>query len=591
MVSKYFPRLVLLSTVLLIAGCGAATAPPTAVPTTIPDTAAPTAPAAATQEAAAYEVLDVGQDTTWDDRPMAYLESELVNLDPFAPEFEAQVRWGYGYLYERYPDVAVLELDLLWEDYLTLILDTPVAAWEELADGRTSWEAFWPRLEKQALDLEVGELYIDKEVDAYLAGLGGPVAEAQPTATRQQPPPTAAPEATSRPALPTATSAATSRPALPTATPAPSTTIPEAPLGRTYEDPAGFFALDYPDSWSTHQARSEMQFWADSNGDIALAVSIQIKAVSAEALVDQFSNLFAERWDGYEEISRQDTMLGGYPAVWVEQRYRLGGADQRGLLVGVVRNRVGILLLAWAPEADYAEMEASFQASIASLRVTEFAEAPLYDEWQTYTSAHLVLHYLPGTWIAEQIELIAADHEETFDDIVQYLDEAIPSKPIDFYIYTSEESFYRSTAREAGFAINEHDEVHSRWFAPDNHQSLGHEMTHVITYWMLGNPSEALLGEGIAVCLDHSGNDYQNQVRDLYKQGELIPLAQMLGDTWGDYAYAYPVSGTFVCFLLERYGVEPFKEIYPQADFTAALEAVYGADLETIEQEWLDTLQ
>jgi hypothetical protein len=585
MVSKWSLRfIILLSTVLLIAGCGAATAPPTAVSTTIPETAAPTVPATATQEAAAYEILGVGQDTTWDDRAMAYLESELVNLDPFAPEFEAQVRWGYGYLYERYPDVAVLELDLLWEDDLTLILDTPVAAWKELASGRTSWETFWPTMEKQALDLETGELYMDEEVDAYLADLGSPVAEAQPTATRRQPPPTAAPEATSRPALPTATPKATSRPALPTAT-------PEVPLGRTYEDPAGFFALDYPRNWVTHQSRSEMQFWADSSGDVALAVSIQIKAVSAEALVDQFSALFAERWDGYQEISRQDTMLSGYPTVWVEQSYRLDGVDQRGLLVGVVRNRVGILLLAWAPEADYAEMEASFQASIASLRVTEFTEAPPYDEWQTYASAQLVFHYLPGTWVAQEIVSIAADHEETFDDIVQYLDEAIPSKPIDFYIYTNEASFYRSTAREAGFAINEHDEVHSRWFAPDNHQSLGHEMTHVITYWMLGNPSEALLGEGIAVCLDHSGNDYQSQVRNLYQQGEVIPLAQMLGDSWGNYAYAYPVSGTFVCFLLDRYGVEAFKEIYPQTDFMAALEDVYGADLDTIEQEWLETLQ
>ena len=32
-------------------------------------------------------------------------------------------------------------------------------------------------------------------------------------------------------------------------------------------------------------------------------------------------------------------------------------------------------------------------------------------------------------------------------------------------------------------------------------------------------------------------------------------------------------------------------EIYPQADFMAALEEVYGADLDTLEQEWLDTLR
>jgi hypothetical protein len=577
MPSKWSGRLALFATlVFLLTGCGPTTAPPPSVE-----------PTSATRGGEAYQVLDAGRDTTWDDQAMAYLDTELADPDPAGPGFEAQVRWGYEYLYERYRDVAVLELNLVWGDNLTVMLDTPIEEWEKLASGRTSWETFWQEVEKQALDLDTGDLYMGAEVDEFLAGLGGAVAEALPTATRRAAAPTAAPTPapTRRPALPTATSP------VPTRRPASSTATPSVPLGRTYEDPAGFFALDYPRSWAQHQSRSEMQFWADTNGDVALAVSIQIKAVSAEDLVDTFSELFAGHWDAYRELSRREATLSSYPAVWVEQSYRLGGVSQRGLMVGVVRDRVGVLLLAWAPASDYADVETSFQASIASLRLTEFADAPPYDEWETYTSDHLVFHYLPGTWVEKQIRSIAADHEEAFDDIVQYLDEAIPSKSIDFYIYTTEESFYRATARDAGFAINEHDEVHSRWFAPDSHQSLGHEMTHVITYWMLGNPYQALLGEGIAVCLDHSGNDYQAVVRDLREQGELVPLAQMLGDAWGDYEYAYPVSGTFVCFLLDRYGVESFKAVYTRADFAAALEEVYGADLDTLELEWLETLQ
>lgn len=554
---KWLPHMVLfLSVALLVAGCGATPGPAAPEPTS----------GARGQEP--YEIIDIGEDTSWDDEPLAYLESELVDPDPAGPELEAQVRWGYGLLYERYPDTAVLELTLNWQERIALILDTSVADWEKAASGRTSWDAFWQQLEKQALDLERGDLYSGDEVDGFLAGLSGAVAQAQPTAR-----PTVLP--TRRPAQPTARA----------------TTAPAVPLGRTYEDPAGFLTLDYPRGWTTHQSRSEMQFWADDSGEAALAVSIQIKAVSAAALVDEFSDLFAGAWDGYQELSRQETTIGDYPAVWVEQSYRQGGVAQRGLLVGVVRNRVGILLIAWAPASDYAELEPLFRASIASLRPAEFAEAPLYEQWETYASEHLVFHYLPGTWVARQIRSIAADHEEVHDDIVQYLGGTALDEPIDFYVYTTEESFYRSTARDAGFAINEHYEVHTRWFAPDDHQTLGHEMTHVLTYWLLGNPSEALLGEGIAVCLDHSGNDYQGQVSRLRRQGDLIPLAQMLGDTWGDYEYAYPVSGSFVCFLLEQYGVERFVELYPQADLPAALEELYGADLDALEQEWLDTLR
>lgn len=378
------------------------------------------------------------------------------------------------------------------------------------------------------------------------------------------------------------------------ATPAPRQTATSAPadLGAEYADPDGWFTLRYPEGWREHASGSEMQFWADRQGDIAVAVSIQVKALSADALADQFVAFLGERWDNYEVLSRETTALSGYPAVWVEQSWSWSGAAQRGALAAVVRNRVGVLLLTWCPEGDYTDMEPDLRATVQSLSLAEFAASPPYDEWETYTSDHFEFRYLADSWLARKVESLAEEHEDTLADITTALgveyDDAIT-----IFLYPSKEALWLATARDSGFAINEARETHEWWISSSNHQTLGHEMTHVITYWTLGDPYEALLGEGIAVCQDHSGRDPHAEAADLLAQGDLVPLDEMLGDAWfeKDAAVAYTESGSFACFLLERNGPEDFGEVYRSANLTRALKQVYGKDLATLEGEWLALLR
>ena len=566
-----FTLFVLLSLgALLLGGCGKPASPtavptspvpaPTARPTSAPATSIPRATpvtvATPTLEPTRpgegpYPVYDSGQDSTWEGQPMAYLMTDLATVDIADPAFEAQVRWAYGLLSEEFRDVEVLEIDADWGERASFTFDAAVEDWEELVAGRLSWATFWARVQKYAADLETGELVEGAAVDEYMAGLAG----SGPTPTR--------------PARPT----------------------PGSSLGGSYEDPQGFFVLSYPEEWTPHRSGSEMQFWADAQGDAALAISIQVKAVSADRMLKTFSDFFSQQWENYQEVSVQEAILSGYPAVWVEQSYEVGSVPQHGLMVGVVRNRVGFLLLAWAPEDQYAALEPGFRTAIESLQVTEFpAESPPYDRWMTWESEHFYFYYLPATWPSQHIEELADLHEQTFGDIVNALGVDYVG-PISFYIYNSMESLYRATARDAGFAIVEAQVVHAWWISAGDHQSPGHEMTHVISYHTLGEPQEALLGEGLAVCLDHSEKDYRAIAADLDQQGRLIPLSQMLGDAWFEYDDAYQVSGSFVCFLIDRYGVDRLKEIYTRSDFEAALEEVYDANLASLEDEWLEWLR
>jgi len=95
--------------------------------------------------------------------------------------------------------------------------------------------------------------------------------------------------------LPTAT--ATEQPtATPTAarTSLLSQTAPATARRATYNDPDGFFSLTYPKSWVQHRSGSEMQFWADEEGYAALAISLQIKAVSASHWCTRFPTTWPE---------------------------------------------------------------------------------------------------------------------------------------------------------------------------------------------------------------------------------------------------------------------------------------------------------
>jgi hypothetical protein len=117
-------------------------------------------------------------------------------------------------------------------------------------------------------------------------------------------------------------------------------------------------------------------------------------------------------------------------------------------------------------------------------------------------------------------------------------------------------------------------------------------MTHVIAYATLGRPAEALMGEGLAVCLDQEPRDVKGVGRELINKGKWQPLSELLGSQWGvrDSASAYQQSGVVVCGMFQLFGVSKVKQLYSEPNFTTGLQKLTGQDLastETLLKEWL----
>jgi hypothetical protein len=131
----------------------------------------------------------------------------------------------------------------------------------------------------------------------------------------------------------------------------------------------------------------------------------------------------------------------------------------------------------------------------------------------------------------------------------------------------------------------------------NNEGALLHEIVHI--YAPNGN---RFLAEGLAVYLHHRlagngafpnfGKSLDTEARDRLAQIESLdrlngvrtpqPLGRVLNEQ-----SAYVLAGSFVGFLMEKYGLPEFRKLYESGMY----ESVYGKPLETLEKEWRATLQ
>lgn len=373
-------------------------------------------------------------------------------------------------------------------------------------------------------------------------------------------------------------------PGVPTVSPQKSVT-PPAGAGTKFTEKDGFYSLSVPAGWKTTTKGERAQFCADDAALTCLSVTLRIKAVYPQQVLEDTLITIESRAQTYAELDRVDVTLAGLDGLHSTIRYQLNQKDVAAEVYAVNRNRVGFEVITWQPFPGSPAAQAVFDPMLASLTVTAFKDAPDYENWDEYLSENLVFYTLPGTYAGQNIQQIAAAHEQAYIAIQQALGLDY-FEPIFYFLYPNDNAFFHSTYRTSGFAIDDYGEVHAKWFAANNHQTVGHEMVHVIARGVLGPAGQALMGEGLAACLDQDKKDYRALGKALVTSGKYVPLAKMLGDDWfaADPAVAYPQSGAFACFLLDQYQPEVTWDLYISEDLGEAALADLGMDLPALEK-------
>lgn len=164
---------------------------------------------------------------------------------------------------------------------------------------------------------------------------------------------------------------------------------------------------------------------------------------------------------------------------------------------------------------------------------------------------------------------------------------------VSFFKYASEDRKTQLTGNsyEAHFETNQ---VHSVTWT-DRRQ-----MVHVLTEPL--GLSVPYLSQGLAVYLAGPWGtmEVHDFARSLVRTVGLLPVKQLIDRSTFmslDASIVFPQAASFVGFLLDEYGAEKLKTLYPSESpkessfaWRQRFKKIYGADLERIEKQWWDFL-
>lgn len=208
-------------------------------------------------------------------------------------------------------------------------------------------------------------------------------------------------------------------------------------------------------------------------------------------------------------------------------------------------------------------------------------------------TAHFKIYYERGSQVGREIEWIAQDHEFRYAQLIHYF-QIQPTNKVRSYIYTSSGQKKRLVGARGtsiedplgyGFHIN---------YEAFPHPVMKHELAHALTAdWhpILKVSLKVGLHEGIAVAADwDEGKLTAHQWSQAMQQLGIAPtMSQIMGLGFWTQAssQSYTLAGSFVRFLIERYGVEKARRVFPTGNF----KEVYTRSLVELEREWKEFLE
>lgn len=206
-------------------------------------------------------------------------------------------------------------------------------------------------------------------------------------------------------------------------------------------------------------------------------------------------------------------------------------------------------------------------------------------------TAHFDIYYDSSTITAWNMDLIAREHEYQLDRVITYLDVPAPQARIASYIYGNADQKKRLMgARYTSIERPGADEMHLN-NASFPHPVLKHELVHVMSA-AFGN---ALFGgsywigfhEGLAEAVDWQDtpmnpHEWSRAMRELGLAPSLENLLSMTGFWTAASSRSYTLCGSFVRFLIDRYGLSAFKQAFPDG----AVQESYGRTAAELIAEW-----
>lgn len=209
--------------------------------------------------------------------------------------------------------------------------------------------------------------------------------------------------------------------------------------------------------------------------------------------------------------------------------------------------------------------------------------------WMAVDSEHYRLHVIPGSTAHQAVEKLKQKREEGLTKILDFFQ--LPYSRAERIVYF----FYESPLHKGlitgdqmlAHAFTARGEVHVVYNQKTQVDGL-HEDAHIILR-PLGRPCK-LLEEGTAEYIQRSDRVHAWYLRARASRSP-CRIAELIDDAAfqaSDLFLTYPLAASFVGFLIQRRGVETFKQLYcaPAVDMERSVQKLYGQPLAALEADW-----
>jgi len=238
-----------------------------------------------------------------------------------------------------------------------------------------------------------------------------------------------------------------------------------------------------------------------------------------------------------------------------------------------------LLLLAWG-HLERGALGFEFSASEIQSELGGMAATP-----------HFILYYPNNALSVNDLQYLKAEAEYHYAVDVSRMDEPLrPGEKISVYLYPNGEAKRRFIGTATtNIAKPWRREIHITLDSFE--ETFRHELVHVLAanigLPVIGASDRMGLNEGLATAIDwnwqeFSPHEYAAAMQREKLLGDPAALFSYTGFALQQGSYAYVVAASFSKYLIDRFGIKRFKEVFPSGRFVD----VYGVPLDLLISDW-----
>jgi len=214
----------------------------------------------------------------------------------------------------------------------------------------------------------------------------------------------------------------------------------------------------------------------------------------------------------------------------------------------------------------------------ANKRLFQFGFDEYFSSWKIIETEDIRFHIqFPDK--VENMDQFILLRENAFQKIKNTLGCTLPKK-VDFFVWDTKEEPLEKFKIKLGLS----DPINACVYSHKK-QTIGHEMTHVISHYLGQNPQKTgLINEGLAVYFNMENNDKLETLKGTINKGGYNNLeVSDFWENWQNYPdeISYPLAGAFIKVLIDKYGIEKLKPLLIDQTYLNA-KILLGADLDTL---------